>query len=142
MDDILKNRQKFLSQRNEMVTMMEKLEPARELLRGFGSLYIQDMTADNIAFSLDEDRRRSSVVVSMSMTNFRLPDSGYGASIKNGNNTKTNGPVPTRRLCQGLWSTYRKGSVTIEDTCDPLMGRTYIQKLPEDELIREIARLR
>lgn len=164
MDDIKAHRRQFLSQRREMRTVMEKLEPLRELLRGFGSLYIRDVTADNICFTLNADRRRSSVMVSV-MDLRGLPDSGYNGSIHrqsgcsslrssyhmlNRSNTDGTSTLMSHAtgsvaacLPQGLWHTYRKGKMTIgEDDQESVMGRTYIQALPDEQLIREIARLR
>ncbi|KAK7481780.1 hypothetical protein BaRGS_00026927 [Batillaria attramentaria] len=152
MADIRANRRQFLSQRREMMAVMEKLEPMRELLRGFGSLYIRDVTADNICFMLDQSQRRASVVVSVNAGR-TLPDSGYIGSqgsnrahgVSNGSRLlRSASPVGAAgsNLSQGLWNTYRWGHVSIDEEKEHVIGRTYIQGLPEEDLIREIARLR
>lgn len=63
--EILNNRRKYLNQKDTIFAVMEKMEPIRELLRGFGSLYIRDVTADNVFFTLDAEQRRESVAVSV-----------------------------------------------------------------------------
>jgi hypothetical protein len=60
MEEIQQNRKKYLHQRDDLLNVMEMLEPLRDLLRGFGSLYIRDVTADNVFFILDADQRSGS----------------------------------------------------------------------------------
>ncbi|PVD24961.1 hypothetical protein C0Q70_15457 [Pomacea canaliculata] len=75
MDDIRVNHRKFQSQKRELLEVMEKLEPIRDQLSGFGALYIRDLTAENIVFSLDVKSRRASIMVSL--TEHPMGDSGY-----------------------------------------------------------------
>ncbi|KAK7103016.1 hypothetical protein V1264_021151 [Littorina saxatilis] len=142
MEDIRANRRKYHSQHEELVATMENLEPVREMLRGFGSLYIRDLTADNICFMLDKAQRRQSVAVSV-IQNDPVRDSGLGASMQPGeaNGLLVNGSS-SGRTTQGLWSKYQWGHVVIGEDHEQVIGRAYIQGLHEETLIKEIARLR
>lgn len=141
MEDIRANRRKYHSQHEELVATMENLEPVREMLRGFGSLYIRDLTADNICFMLDKAQRRQSVAVSVTQNN-PVRDSGLGASMQPGEaNGLVNGSS-SGRTTQGLWSKYQWGHVVIGEDHEQVIGRAYIQGLHEETLIKEIARLR
>ena len=172
MEDIRNNRKAYLSRRNELVRIMENLEPIREMLRGFGSLYIRDVTADNINFMLDEDQRRRSVAVSVVHNKAggggALPNKDSGLGESTGSRLSLCLPVGkgsvspassargasgacasasannnnSSRTSQGLWSTYRWGHVAIGEEKQQVIGRSYIQPLHEDALIKEIARLR
>ena len=148
MEDIRNNRRMYLSRRNELIKIMENLEPLRELVRGFGSLYIRDVTADNINFILDADQRKLSVAVSVQGTSIKEPkkDSGLGesavTSLAGSSSRGVAPPANTYRTSQGLWGTYRWGHVAIGEEKQHVIGRNYIQALNERNLIREIARLR
>ena len=148
MEDIRNNRKMYLSRHNELIKIMENLEPLREMVRGFGSLYIRDVTADNINFILDTDQRRLSVAVSVQGTRISVSkkDSGLGesagTSLAGGCSRGAAPPANTYRTSQGLWSTYRWGHVAIGEEKQHVIGRNYIQALNENNLIREIARLR
>lgn len=134
MDDIRVNHRKFQSQKRELLEVMEKLEPIRDQLRGFGALYIRDLTAENIVFSLDVKSRRASIMVSL--TEHPMGDSGYDSL------PHLPSPFKASGTSQGLWCAFRTGCIQIGDVDEQVMGRSYFHSPPDAELIREIARLR
>ncbi|KAL8613030.1 hypothetical protein ACOMHN_008799 [Nucella lapillus] len=148
MDDIKRNRKDYLSRRNELIALMEKMEPVRNLLQGFGALYIRDLTADNIGFVLDAEQRRESISVKVKEVEHKehtklSKDSGLGNSQLGESRKSSLGSGPWGAASGGsLWSTFTKGHVTIGPNKEDLMGRTYIQLPGERALITEIARLR
>ena len=142
MEEIRNNRKTYLTHRNELIRIMENLEPIRELLRGFGCLYIKDVTAVNINFMLDAEQRRWSVAVSVQKSASVQKDSGLGDSAGSGMAGSSKQIVTVCRTSQGLWSTYRWGHVAIGEDKEHVIGRSYIQAFDENSLIKEIARLR
>ena len=143
MEEIRNNRKTYLEHHNELIRIMENLEPIRELLRGFGCLYIKDVTADNINLTLDAEQRRQSVAVSVQKSASVPKDSGLGESADNGMaGGSSKQIVPICRTSQGLWSTYRWGHVAIGEDKKHVIGRSYIRAINESSFIKEVARLR
>ncbi|XP_046544543.1 uncharacterized protein LOC124254743 [Haliotis rubra] len=110
--------------KNDLQKTMEDLEMQKERVRGFGYMYVKEIMPDDIMMQFDDPRIRNSTTVKVDFGDSRDGDEK---------------PV---FVSQVLWSRFQKGTLSIDDTSESITTKYYIQQPADDNLFREIAKLR
>ncbi|KAH9510098.1 hypothetical protein Btru_043464 [Bulinus truncatus] len=131
MDNIREHRKTLQEDKEKLKMVMEDLEPSRDHLRGFGSLYMEDINAEMVDFTLP-DRRVSSVIIpkDISVSSRPLDDSGF------------HGSGSKHRKVKSLWGRLQLASITVDGEKEKVILKTYTYDLEEKHFFSEIASLR
>ncbi|XP_055881229.1 uncharacterized protein LOC106051846 isoform X2 [Biomphalaria glabrata] len=131
MENIREHREALQEDKEQLKMVMEELEPSRDHLKGFGSLYMEDINADTVDFALP-DRQVSSVVIpkELSVSTRPLDDSGF------------QGSGSKHRKVKSLWGRLQLANITIDGVKEKVILKTYTYDLDEKHFFSEIACLR
>ncbi|XP_059172406.1 uncharacterized protein LOC131953293 isoform X2 [Physella acuta] len=117
MEEIREHRETFQKDKEMLKNVMEELEPSRDLIKGFGSLYMEDINADAVDFS---DTHSVHFPSDISVSVKPNDDSGF----------------------QGLWGRMQLATITADNEKKRVLIKTYTYDMDDRMFFSEIASLR
>ncbi|XP_067684789.1 uncharacterized protein [Haliotis asinina] len=110
--------------KNNLQKTMEDLEMQKERVRGFGYMYVKEIMPDDIMMQFDDPRIRNSTTVKVDLGDSQVGDE------------------KPMFVSQVLWSRFQMGTLSIDDSSESITTKYYIHQPADDDLFREIAKLR